>query len=108
MLISEWVRSQDWSVIFSLKYSRPSNINVGEYRSKNYVMRWLAYVVPSSRTVGWFDSRVLLGGVSKGRNSAPQLNRMQLAGMPTEIGGCVYLGAGHVRSGDNFGIPRLD
>jgi hypothetical protein len=65
------------------------------------VMRFLAWVCPRSRTPLWLDSRVLLGGTSRGRNSAPRLNRTQRSALPTILGGCLYVGAMHVRSADN-------
>ncbi len=77
--------------MFAVRHVSKVHINLGEMRGYRFVARWLATFFPDAKTPAWFDSRVLLGGIAKGRSPAPCMNEQQIRALPSVIGGGVYI-----------------
>ncbi len=95
------VRSASWQVIYSVLFRQRGHINIQETRSYRMLVRYAATWCADSRVPFILDSRVLIGGVGKGRSSAEALDEEHQRSLPSIVGGGVYVAALHVPSGDN-------
>ena len=72
------VLAHKWRILFSVLYNKRDHINRQETRSYRMEARFLATECEDCRVPSLYDSRVLLGGISRGRSKAVSLNPMRV------------------------------
>ena len=106
--VGDLVLAHKWRTLFSVLFNRRDHINRQETRAYRMEAPLLATGCEDTRVPSLYDSRVLLGGITRGRSKAASLNPIQRKTIPSIVGGGVYTGAQHVRTHLNTadGGPR--
>lgn len=94
----ELVHCLEWEPLFAYLFKRRASIDCQEGKVVVTLTKKLGVEEPDSKVPMIEDSRVTIGGASRGRSGSDTINDQWRISTPYQIGGGLYLGGYHVPS----------